>query len=186
MLAVEGHKTPMKLVNALDSFGDSVWKFTTMGVNHRRQRDWGLPWTQWLGWAIPQVIKMLPVGTIPIPSIEVRSGGVEAGLYALSVQGLKNGGGVGMSLVPDEVVVKEWSEMKIDMADPPPTSTSDVNEGYSTNSTQPAFGTRKQRPSRPLRGYESTLTVYAPKLKEWDTTSSILSSVTVRMKMRVC
>ena len=39
------------------------------------------------------------------------------------------------------------------------------------------------RPSRPLRGYESTLTVYAPKLKEWDTTSSILSSVTVRMKM---
>ena len=38
------------------------------------------------------MIKMLPVGTIPIPSIEVRSGGVEAGLYALFVQGLKNGG----------------------------------------------------------------------------------------------
>ena len=88
---------------------------------------------------------MLPVGTIPIPSIEVRSGGVEAGLYALFVQGLKNGGGVGTSLVPHEMVLKGKSEMKIDMADPPPTSTSDVNEGYSTNSTQTAFGTRKQR-----------------------------------------
>jgi len=75
--------------------------------------------------------------------IEVKSGGVEAGLYALFVQGLKNGGGMGTVLVPDEVVVKEWSEMKIDMEDPPPTSTSDVNEGYSTNSTQPALGTRK-------------------------------------------
>ena len=68
---------------------------------------------------------------------------MEAGLYALFVQGLKNGGGMGTVLVPDEVVVKEWSEMKIDMEDPPPTSTSDVNEGYSTNSTQPALGTRK-------------------------------------------
>lgn len=53
---------------------------------------------------------------------------------------------MGTSLVPDEVVVREWSEMKIDMADPPSTSTSDLNEGYSTNSTQPAVGTRK-RPS---------------------------------------
>ena len=30
VLAVEGDKTTMKLVNALDSFGDSVWNFTSM------------------------------------------------------------------------------------------------------------------------------------------------------------
>ena len=146
VLAVEGDKTTMKLVNALDSFGDSVWNFTSTGVKQQRERDWGLPWAQWLGWAIPRVITMLPAGTIPIPSIEVKSGGVEAGLYALFVQGLKKGGGVGTSLVPDEVVVKEWSEMKIGMADPTPTSTNDANEGHSTNLTQPAPGTRK-RPS---------------------------------------
>ena len=63
---------------------------------------------------------MLPVGTIPIPSIEVRSGGVEAGLYALFVQDLKNSGGVGTRLVPHELVLKGRSEMKINMADPPP------------------------------------------------------------------
>jgi hypothetical protein len=146
VLAVEGDKTTMKLVNALESFGDSVWNFTSTGVKQQRKRDWGLVWTQWLGWAIPRVIKMLPAEAIPIPSIEVKCGGVEAGLYALFVQGLKNGGGVGTTLVPDEVVVKEWSEMKIDMADPPPTSTSDVNEGNSANATEPALGTRK-RPS---------------------------------------
>jgi len=146
VLAVEGDKTTMKLVNALESFGDSVWNLTSTGVKQQRKRDWGLAWTQWLGWAIPRVIKMLPTGTIPIPSIEVKSGGVEAGLYALFVQGLKNGGGMGTTLVPDEVVVKEWSEMKIDMEDPPPTSTSDMIEGCSMNSTQPALGTRK-RPS---------------------------------------
>ena len=67
------------------------------------------------------------------------------GSHLCFVQGLKNGGGVGTSLVPHEMVLKGKSEMKIDMADPPPTSTSDVNEGYSTNSTQTAFGTRKQR-----------------------------------------
>lgn len=49
VLAVEGDKTTMKLVNALDSFGDSVWNITSTGVKQQRQRDWGLPWTQWLG-----------------------------------------------------------------------------------------------------------------------------------------
>ncbi|KIJ99748.1 hypothetical protein K443DRAFT_8149 [Laccaria amethystina LaAM-08-1] len=42
--------------------------------------------------------------------------------YIGDTTGLKTDGGMGTTLVPDEVVV----EMKIDMADPPPTSTSDT------------------------------------------------------------
>ncbi|KIJ99757.1 hypothetical protein K443DRAFT_8161 [Laccaria amethystina LaAM-08-1] len=39
VLAVEDDKTTMKLVNALESFGDSVWNFTSTGVKQQRKRD---------------------------------------------------------------------------------------------------------------------------------------------------
>ncbi|RXW20171.1 hypothetical protein EST38_g5682 [Candolleomyces aberdarensis] len=83
---------------------------------------------------------------IPIPSLEVKSesGGWEAGLYALFVKGnvmrdsrnisiarklwderrllvdddgIPPKGGVESTLVPDEVVVREWTEVRVDMAE---------------------------------------------------------------------
>ena len=73
VLAVEGDKMMMKVVNALKSFGDSVWNLGSTGVKQQRERDWGLAWTQWLYLG---VIKMHPPGTIPILSRVVvwRSG----------------------------------------------------------------------------------------------------------------
>jgi hypothetical protein len=46
VLAVEGDKTTMKLVNALESFGDSVWNFTSTGVKQQISRLRRLPWVQ--------------------------------------------------------------------------------------------------------------------------------------------
>ncbi|KAJ2918964.1 hypothetical protein MD484_g1432, partial [Candolleomyces efflorescens] len=83
---------------------------------------------------------------IPIPSLEVKSesGGWEAGLYALFVKGnvmrdsrnvsiarrfwderrilededkIPPRGGVESTLIPDEVVVREWTEVRVDMAE---------------------------------------------------------------------
>ncbi|KAJ2936574.1 hypothetical protein H1R20_g525, partial [Candolleomyces eurysporus] len=83
---------------------------------------------------------------IPIPSLEVKSesGGWEAGLYALFVKGnvmrdsrnvsiarklwderrllvdddgIPPKGGIESTLVPDEVVVREWTEVRVDMAE---------------------------------------------------------------------
>ena len=67
---------------------------------------------------------MLPLGAIPIPSIEIKTANFEGALQSLFVQNLAHGetttasgDPIASSFVPDEVVLKEWSELRIDMAD---------------------------------------------------------------------
>ena len=118
--AVENDKTTMQIFRALDILGDDLSRLVLQGVKKGRYAFVGLGgWTDWIGWAIPRFIQMLPRRAIPIPSVEIKTRNIEGGLYALFVQGLagRRGEGFRTKLVPDELVLKEWTEVRIDMAE---------------------------------------------------------------------
>ncbi|KAF8970194.1 hypothetical protein BDZ97DRAFT_1792384 [Flammula alnicola] len=122
--AVENDKTTINVLRAFDALGDDLSGFLLQGTDiGRRTMYQGIAsthaWTSWVGWAIPHLIRMLPRGAIPIPSIEAKTGNIEVALQALFVQGLARGNEdpVGSSLAPDEVVLQEWTEVRIDMAE---------------------------------------------------------------------
>ncbi|TFK22150.1 hypothetical protein FA15DRAFT_758208 [Coprinopsis marcescibilis] len=155
--AVERDRSTMKLLRALDALStstsslfSSVSSHSARGHSksnpHRTKSFAGrirssLQWTDWVAWALPRLAKMIPLDSMPIPSLEARShsGGWEAGLYALFVKGEaaefgigkgrkgrgRNdldpvvGGGIQTTLVPDEIVIREWTEVRIDMVDEP-------------------------------------------------------------------
>jgi hypothetical protein len=113
--AVENDKTTMQIFRALDTLGDDLTGLLQKG-------RYGLGgWTHWIGWAIPRLMRILPRGAIPIPSVEIKTKNLEGGLYALFVQGLAGGleeeDSFRTKLIPDEVVLKEWTEVRIDMAE---------------------------------------------------------------------
>jgi hypothetical protein len=117
--AVENDKTTMQIFRALDTLGDDLSGLLQKG---RYGLDWLGGWTHWIGWAIPRLMRLLPRGAIPIPSVEIKTKNLEGGLYALFVKGLAGGrgeeeGSFGSKLIPDEVVLKEWTEVRIDMAE---------------------------------------------------------------------
>ena len=117
--AVENDKTTMQIFRALDTLGDDLSGLLQKG---RYGFDGLGGWTHWIGWAIPRLMRILPRGAIPIPSVEIKTKNLEGGLYALFVQGLAGGRGEGedsfrTKLIPDEVVLKEWTEVRIDMAE---------------------------------------------------------------------
>ena len=117
--AVENDKTTMQIFRALDTLGDDLSGLLQKG---RYGFDGLGGWTHWIGWAIPKFMRILPRGAIPIPSVEIKTKNLEGGLYAPFVQGLAGGrgeeeGSFRTKLIPDEVVVKEWTEVRIDMAE---------------------------------------------------------------------
>ena len=116
--AVENDKTTMQIFRALDTLGDDLAGLLQKG---RYGFDGLGGWTHWLGWATPRLMRILPRGAIPIPSVEIKTKNLEGGLYALFVQGLAGGeegeGSFRTKLIPDEVVLKEWTEVRIDMAE---------------------------------------------------------------------
>ena len=117
--AVENDKTTMQIFRALDTLGDDLAGLLQKG---RHGFDGLGGWTHWIGWAIPRLMRILPRGAIPIPSVEIKTKNLEGGLYALFVQGLAGGreegeGSFRTKLVPDEVVLKEWTEVRVDMAE---------------------------------------------------------------------
>jgi hypothetical protein len=115
--AVKNDRTTMQIFRTLDTLGDDL-----SGLLQKRR--YGLDglggWTHWVGWAIPKLMRILPRGAIPIPSVEIKTKNLEGGLYALFVQGLGGGreeGETSFRLIPDQVVLKEWTEVRIDMAE---------------------------------------------------------------------
>ena len=127
--AFEKDKTTMKLFRALDVLGGDLIALLSVGG---RQGQRGIVenikgmrgWTSWVGWAIPRILRMLPLEAIPIPSIEIKTAKFEGALQSLFVQNLAHGetstasgNPIASSLVPDEVVLKEWTELRVDMAD---------------------------------------------------------------------
>ncbi|EAU81413.2 hypothetical protein CC1G_05243 [Coprinopsis cinerea okayama7 len=111
-------------------------------------------WTEWVAWSIPRLLQLIPPSAIPIPSLEARSesGGWEAGLYALFIKGdaLEAGvssaskgrrrgrggldpvtGGIESTLIPDEIVFKEWTEVRIDMANETPLNRPTMSRSHS-------------------------------------------------------
>ena len=121
--AVENDKTTMQIFRALDTLGDDLSELVSQGVKKGRHGFVGLGgWTHWISWAIPRLMQMLSRSAIPIPSVEIKTKNVEGGLYALFVQGLAGGrvgreDTFGTKLIPDQVVLKEWTEVRIDMAE---------------------------------------------------------------------
>lgn len=123
--ALENDNTTMGLVRVFEALGGDFSSLVFQGAKQsRRNLVQSIVemrgWTAWIGWAIPRLLRMLPTGAIPIPSIEAKTDTMEAALQALFVQGIAKGTldhePVDASLVPDEVVLKEWTEVKIDMA----------------------------------------------------------------------
>jgi len=127
--AFEKDQTTMNLFRTLDALGgDLIALFSVGGRQGQRgivENIKGMRgWTSWVGWAIPRILRMLPLGAIPIPSIEVKTAKFEGALQSLFVQNLAHGetstasgNPIASSLVPDEVVLKEWTELRVDMAD---------------------------------------------------------------------
>ncbi|KAF8799742.1 hypothetical protein BYT27DRAFT_7119732 [Phlegmacium glaucopus] len=121
--AVGNDKTTMQIFQALDALEGDLSGLLKQGVKKGRRGFAGLgDWIHWIGWAVPRLTQMLPRGAIVIPSVEIKTNNIEGGLYALFVQGLAGGrgereGGIGTQLIPDEIVLKEWTEMRIDMAE---------------------------------------------------------------------
>jgi hypothetical protein len=115
-------KTTMKLLQAVDVLGGDLTMLFSLGIAESIRGMRG--WTSWVGWAIPKIMWMLPLGAIPIPSLEVKTANFEGALQSLFVQNLTqgettiaSGDPIMSSLVPDEVVLKESTEVSIDMAD---------------------------------------------------------------------
>ena len=135
--ALESDKTTMQIFRSLDTLENDLSVLLLQGVKKGRYGFAGL--SHWIGWAIPRLMQMIP-GAIPIPSIEIRTKNIEGGLYALSVQGLAGGQGegegrFGTKLIPDEVVLKEWTEVRIDMAEhEPPLAGPSSKPGVQTTS----------------------------------------------------
>ncbi|KAF9523288.1 hypothetical protein CPB83DRAFT_863172 [Crepidotus variabilis] len=70
----------------------------------------------WIAYMLPKILRMLPSNFIPLPSVEIKSGTLEAGLYGSFVQGLarrRDAEPLRTSLVPDEVVVRHWTEVRV-------------------------------------------------------------------------
>ncbi|KAH9477708.1 hypothetical protein JR316_0009934 [Psilocybe cubensis] len=124
--SLENDKTTMGLVRAFEALGGDFSSLVSQGAQQSRrtlmQSLAGMRgWTAWVGWAIPRLLRMLPTSAIPVPSIEAKTDTMEVALQALFVQGIAKGTldhePVESSLVPDEVVLREWTEVKIDMAE---------------------------------------------------------------------
>ena len=115
--AVKNDKTTMQIFRTLDTLGDDLAGLLQKGFDALGG------WTHWIGWALPRLMRILPRGAIPIPSVEIKTKNLEGGLYALFVQGLAGGreeeesSSFRTKLIPDEVVLKEWTEVRIDMAE---------------------------------------------------------------------
>ncbi|KDR72634.1 hypothetical protein GALMADRAFT_270594 [Galerina marginata CBS 339.88] len=119
--SLESDKTTVDLVHALDALGDDLSGLLSQSSNGQSliQNISGMRgWSSWIGWAIPRLLRLIPTTTIPVPFIEVKTPTMEGALRALFIQGLGRGttDPLGASLVPDEVVLKESTEMKIDLA----------------------------------------------------------------------
>ena len=116
--AVENDKTTMQIFRALDTLGDD---FSGLLQKGRYGFDGLGGWTHWVGWVIPRLVRLLPRGAIPIPSVEIKTKSLEGGLYALFVKDLAGGregeDSFRTKLIPDEIVLKEWTEVRIDMAE---------------------------------------------------------------------
>ncbi|KAH6900941.1 hypothetical protein BKA70DRAFT_1159081 [Coprinopsis sp. MPI-PUGE-AT-0042] len=151
--AMEKDRTTMKLWRAANELASSITDLLSSGppsfsaTNRPRPTAASLvsrirsslQWTEWLAWALPRLIHLIPLSAIPIPTLEARSesGGWQAGLYALFVKGevaksrARMGrisradeeallGGIQSTLIPDEILFKEWTEVRIDMTDEAP------------------------------------------------------------------
>jgi hypothetical protein len=162
--AVERDRTTMKLAHALeqlrkdteDLFGagreemsKAAGKFKAKFKQRARASGTGKLglYTQWLGWALPRLLHLLPLGAISVPRVEVQTDNVECAIDALWIRALAsksaqpsgrygavsepeegvaagefqrhNEGinGIGGKLVPDEVLMRQWTEMKVSFAE---------------------------------------------------------------------
>ncbi|KAJ3514706.1 hypothetical protein NLJ89_g2228 [Agrocybe chaxingu] len=121
--AVEGDKATMRLVHAVEDLRSDFTVLVSQSPRSGMQALSSiLSWTDWIAWGIPRLLRMLPANAIPILSVEVKSGNIDCALQTLFVQGLarddEEGNLVSASLVPDEVILTEWTEMRVDMTEP--------------------------------------------------------------------
>ncbi|KAF8908630.1 hypothetical protein CPB84DRAFT_169310 [Gymnopilus junonius] len=113
--SLENDKTTMTLLRAYDKLGVDLFEL----IRQEAEKKTGAAssWPSWLGWGIPRILSMIPSGALPIPSLEVKIGKMEAALRPLFARGVGRTSKLGTSLMPDEVVLQEWTEMRIGMAD---------------------------------------------------------------------
>ncbi|KAF8999148.1 hypothetical protein BDQ17DRAFT_1328488 [Cyathus striatus] len=135
-MAVESDRATMQFVRALErlsvDFGELFSVAPAEGKKKARAASmrggllgFGTTWTQWLSWGLPKIIQMIPPNWIPIPTMEVKSPTVDGALDALwlrdsaSWKGDANAGIKG-ELVPDQITLRDWTEVQVDMpsADP--------------------------------------------------------------------
>ncbi|KAF9444373.1 hypothetical protein P691DRAFT_763456 [Macrolepiota fuliginosa MF-IS2] len=98
-------------------------------------------YTQWLSWSLPRLLWLLPLEAIPVPRIEFRTDDAEGAVDALWIRGMAcradifgggrggdgggtaaqaNGLGAGRAgvagkLIPDEILLRHWTEVKVTM-----------------------------------------------------------------------
>ncbi|PPQ78792.1 hypothetical protein CVT26_005699 [Gymnopilus dilepis] len=118
--AVENDKSTMAVVRTFAALEADLTDLIRQEAEKRISA--ATSWASWLGWAIPRILSLVPSSALPIPSLEVRTSTIEAALRPLYARGVGRTSLLSTSLIPDEVVLKEWTEMRIDMADEEPES----------------------------------------------------------------
>ena len=142
-------RTMTKLVHALEKLrkdslelfgtgkeevGERVDRYRTKNRHHARDRGTGKfsSYIQWLGWVLPRLLHLLPLGALPVPRIEIQTDEVECAIDARWIRGLAHGQGetamrepriqqyyegIGGKLVPDKILVKQWTEVKVSLSE---------------------------------------------------------------------
>jgi len=161
-------RTMTKLVHALEKLrkdslklfgvgkeevGERVDRYRTKNRHHARDQGTGKlnTYIQWLGWVLPRLLHLLPLGALPVPRIEIQTDNIECAIDARWIGGLalQNEGvqrygivnglesdshgqgetavresrikqyneGIGGKLVPDEILVKQWTEVKVSLSE---------------------------------------------------------------------
>lgn len=142
-------RTMTKLVHALEKLrkdslelfgtgkeeaGERVDRYRAKNRHHAGDRGTGKlsSYIQWLGWVLPRLLHLLPLGALPVPRIEIQTDDIECAIDARWIRGLAHGQseiavqepriqqyneGIGGKLVPDEVLVKQWTEVKVSLSE---------------------------------------------------------------------
>ncbi|PPQ70990.1 hypothetical protein CVT24_009945 [Panaeolus cyanescens] len=142
--AIQADRTTLKVWRAWQALEEDGQALVAVGGKRAYNYMHNLsPWTEWIGWAVPRILKILPLSAIPIPTVEFKNPSLEGALHGLFVQGLARGkeNVAQGSLIPDELVVTEFTEFRLNMVDRPLHSSMPMAEVPAGTLHKPNFNT---------------------------------------------
>lgn len=118
IIALSHDRALTRFTNALDAFSIHARNLrrdalTASARTHQKWRE--ELWRDLAGWVIPRVLRMLR--SVPMPRVEYMDANIDLALDSLLLTSSKTGVGASASLAPDHILLQNWSEVRLDMAD---------------------------------------------------------------------